>query len=69
MKNSTKTIENRQKFLWEVLTEITDRISHIKAWLNRPLEKFFCIEWLDAMHYKVKVNGKNHIALYNIPGI
>lgn len=54
-----------------VLTEITDRtIPDIKAWQNRPLDHLYCIVWLDAMHYKVKVDGKiKHRALYNILGI
>lgn len=54
-----------------VLTEITDRIiPDIKAWQNRPLDPLYCIVWLDAMHYKVKVDGKiKHRALYNILGI
>ncbi len=54
-----------------VLSEITDRIiPEIKAWQNRPLESLYCIVWLDAMHYKVKEEGKIvHKALYNILGI
>ncbi len=54
-----------------VLTEITDRIiPDIKAWQNRPLDKMYCIVWLDAMHFKVKEEGKiRHKALYNILGI
>ena len=54
-----------------VLSEITDRvIPEVKAWQNRPLESLYCIVWLDAMHYKVKVDGKiEHKALYNILGI
>ncbi len=54
-----------------VLSEITDRvIPDIKAWQNRPLESLYCIVWMDAMHYKVKVNGKiEHRALYNILGV
>lgn len=54
-----------------VLSEITDRIiPDIKTWQNRPLESLYCIVWLDAMHYKVRVNGKiEHRALYNILGI
>ncbi len=51
-----------------VLSQITDRIiPEVKAWQNRPLEPLYCIVWLDAMHYKVKVDGKiEHKALYNI---
>ncbi|SDF26599.1 Transposase (or an inactivated derivative) [Pricia antarctica] len=54
-----------------VLSQITDRIiPDVKAWQNRPLEPLYCIVWLDAMHYKVKVDGKiAHKALYNILGI
>ncbi|NNK22462.1 MAG: IS256 family transposase [Winogradskyella sp.] len=54
-----------------VLSEITDRIiPDIKAWQNRPLEALYCIVWLDAMHYKVRINGKiEHRALYNILGV
>lgn len=54
-----------------VLSQITDRIiPDVKAWQNRPLESLYCIVWLDAMHYKVKVEGKIvHKALYNILGI
>lgn len=54
-----------------VLSEITDRIiPEVKAWQNRPLEKVYCMVWLDAMHYKVKQDGKIvHKALYNILGV
>lgn len=51
-----------------VLSQITDQIiPDIKSWQNRPLESVYCIVWLDAMHYKVRVDGKiQHKALYNI---
>lgn len=51
-----------------VLSQITDRIiPDIKIWQSRPLEPLYCIVWLDAMHYKVKIDGKiQHKALYNI---
>ena len=54
-----------------VLSQITDRIiPDVKAWQSRSLESLYCIVWLDAMHYKVKVDGKiKHKALYNIMGI
>lgn len=54
-----------------VLTEITDRIiPDIKAWQSRELDQMYCILWLDAMHYKVKEDGRiRHKALYNILGI
>jgi len=54
-----------------VLSQITDKvIPDIKAWQSRPLEAMYCIVWLDAMHYKVRSDGKvQHKALYNILGI
>src|SRR5690554_6277897 len=54
-----------------VLTEITDRIiPDIKQWRNRRLDVMYCIVWMDAMHFKVREEGKVvHKALYNILGI
>jgi len=54
-----------------VLSQITDRIiPEVKAWQSRPLEAVYCIVWLDAMHYKVRDEGRvTHKALYNILGI
>jgi len=53
------------------LSQITDRIiPEVKAWQSRPLEAVYCIVWLDAMHYKVRSEGKyEHRAIYNILGI
>jgi putative transposase len=53
------------------LSSITDRvIPEIKEWQARPLESVYCIVWLDAMHYKVKDEGKIvSRAVYNILGI
>ena len=55
----------------EVISEITDRvIPKVKEWQNRPLEEVYCIVWLDAMHFKVREEGKvRHKALYNVLGI
>lgn len=54
-----------------LLGQITDRIiPQVKAWQNRPLEPVYCIVWMDAMHYKVRSEGKvEHKALYNILGV
>ena len=53
------------------LSSITDRvIPEIREWQARPLESVYCIVWLDAMHYKVKDEGKIvSRAVYNILGI
>lgn len=41
------------------LSQITDKvIPEIKQWQNRPLEAVYTIVWLDAMHFKVKEEGK-----------
>ena len=53
------------------LSSITDRIiPQIKEWQQRPLYEVYCIVWMDAMHYKVRDNGKvENRAVYNILGI
>jgi transposase-like protein len=53
------------------LSAITDRIiPAIKQWQARPLESVYCIVWLDAMHYKVKDEGRIvSRAVYHILGI
>jgi len=53
------------------LSIITDRIIPvIKEWQARPLEDVYCIVWLDAMHYKVKDEGRIVArAVYHILGI
>jgi len=53
------------------LSAITDRIIPVvKEWQGRPLEAVYPIMWLDAMHYKVKNEGKVvSRAVYNILAI
>ena len=42
-----------------VLSQITDKvIPEIKQWQNRPLEPVYPIVWLDAIHFKVKDEGR-----------
>ena len=55
----------------DTLSNITDRvIPLVKEWQSRPLEDLYCIVWMDAMHYKVKDQGKvKSRAVYNILGI
>lgn len=59
------------KISTHVLSDITDRvIPKVKEWQDRPLDPVYCIVWLDAMHFKVREEGKvKHKALYNILGI
>ena len=53
------------------LSAITDKvIPLVSEWQSRPLDPLYCIVWLDAMHYKVKDQGKvKSRAVYNILGI
>ena len=53
------------------LSTITDKvIPLVKEWQVRPLEEIYCIVWLDAMHYKVKQEGRvQSRCVYNILGI
>ena len=53
------------------LSSITDRvIPMVKEWQSRPLDEIYCIVWMDAMHYKVKDEGRvTSRAVYNILGI
>ena len=53
------------------LSAITDRIIPVvREWQARPLERIYCIVWLDAMYYKVKDEGRVVTrCVYNILGI
>ncbi|MDD9305207.1 MAG: IS256 family transposase [Desulfobacter sp.] len=53
------------------LSTITDKIIHtVKEWQARPLENVYPIVWLDAIHYKVRENGKvGSKAVYTILGL
>lgn len=53
------------------LSEITERIiPKVKEWQCRPLDSMYTIVWLDAMHYKVKDEGKvSSRAVYNVLAI
>ena len=53
------------------LSAVTDKIIHtVKEWQARPLENVYPIVWLDAIHYKIKENGKVcGKAVYTILGV
>src|SRR5215217_508129 len=55
----------------DTLSAITERIMPlVKEWQGRPLDELYCMVWMDAMHYKVKEQGKvKSRAVYNILGI
>ena len=74
---SFRDISNHIKEMYDVeishstLSEITDRvIPLVKEWQSRPLESLYTIVWLDAMHYKVRDEGRVvNRAVYNVIGI
>ena len=53
------------------ISAVTDRlIPEIKEWQCRPLESVYPVIWLDAMHFKVRDEGKVKTkAIYNILGV
>jgi putative transposase len=53
------------------LSSITDRILPVlKEWQNRPLYSIYVALWLDAMYYKVRVDGKvTTRVLYSVIGL
>ena len=41
------------------ISTITDKVwTEIVEWQNRALEKIYAIVWMDALHFKVRVDGK-----------
>jgi putative transposase len=55
----------------DALSALTEKIiPRVKEWQSRPLEPLWCIVWLDAMHYKVREEGRTvSKAVYNILGV
>jgi transposase-like protein len=73
LRDISKHIEDMYdvKISHDTLSEITDRIlPAIKEWQGRGLEDIYCVVWLDAMHYKVRDQGKvKNRAVYNVLGV
>ena len=53
-----------------VLNNITDRIIPvIREWQSRPLERIYPIVWMDAIHFKVREEGRVKTkAIYSVLG-
>ena len=53
------------------LNAVTDRLlPELQAWRERDLEAVYPIVWLDAIHYKIKENGRyTSKAIYTILGL
>jgi transposase-like protein len=69
----TKHIEDiyRISLSTATISSITDKIiSIVKEWQQRPLETIYPFVWLDAIHYKIKEDGKYvSKAVYTILGV
>lgn len=50
------------------ISTITDKIiARVWAWQERPLDSHYPFVWLDAIHYKVKAQGRYHNkAIYTV---
>ena len=53
------------------ISKITDKVwGLVEAWQNRPLAPIYAIIYLDALHIKMKRDGKiTNVAVYNVLGI
>jgi putative transposase len=55
----------------ETISAITDKVwPLVESWQNRPLAEIYAILYLDAIHIKLKKDGKiANIAIYNVIGV
>jgi len=53
------------------ISKITDKVWElVEAWQNRPLAPIYAIAYLDAIHIKLKRDGKiENVAVYNVLGV
>lgn len=54
-----------------LISTVTDKlIPELKAWQQRPLEAFYPFVWMDAIHYKIKEDGRYQSkAIYTVLGV
>ena len=61
---TTRDIEKHLESLYgidaspELISRITDKILPLTKWQNRPLEEIYGIVFMDAIHYKVRSEGR-----------
>jgi transposase-like protein len=55
----------------DTISKITDKVwPLVEAWQNRPLAQVYAILFLDALHIKLRRNGKiENVAVYNVLGV
>lgn len=74
---SYKDIEEHIKEMYGIevspalISAVTDKVlPEIQAWQNRPLNECYPVLWMDAMHFKVRVEGRvKGMAVYVIIGL
>jgi putative transposase len=74
---NTRDIEDQIRDIYKIdvsettVSNVTNRvIEYMKQWQNRPLEKMYCVAWMDCIVLKVKDNGKViNKAVYLIIGV
>ena len=75
--NSTRDIQDMLEELYgisvspETISKITDKVWElVEVWQSRPLSPIYAIVYLDALHIKLKRDGKiGNTAVYNVLGI
>ena len=75
--NSTRDIRSMLEELYGInvsaatISAITDKVwPLVEQWQNRPLEKLYTIVYLDAIHIKLRRDGKvQNTALYTVLGV
>ena len=75
--NSTRDIQDMLQELYginvspDTISKITDKVwPLVEAWQNRPLASIYAILYLDAIHIKLKREGKiENVAVYNVLGV
>lgn len=75
--NSTRDIQAMLSELYGMevspatISAITDKVwPLVEAWQNRPLEKIYAILFLDALHVKLRRQGKvENVAVYTVLGV
>jgi transposase-like protein len=75
--NSTRDIQDMLEELYGIdvspstISKITDKVWElVEAWQNRPLAPIYAMVYLDAIHIKLKRDGKiENVAVYNVLGV
>jgi putative transposase len=74
---STRDIQDMLEELYGIdvsastISKITDKVWElVESWQNRPLAPIYSIVYLDALHIKLKRDGKTeNVAVYNVLGV